>query len=314
MQTYQNQLSNLKLNLKEKIKDERHKWNFCNSIILKYQRVENEFMFQRKTYLILLILSLPILIIISEQRFSDVVGSTNDNSETSLIQATASDFTVQDVGSGKTYSLSDFRGTVVVLDLFATWCPPCQLSIPFLRELYSQYTQSELRIISVDVDSSESQSTVSQFRQEENMDWIVSLDSGGSINSVYGSGSIPTFYIIDQEGSIIWSDSGFSNEETKPKMQTTIETLLADGSDSINPGSTETPRGLIIFAEVTGGLAIAVAVIFGYYKIKNRIKTKMCPTCSNVASSKCSKCGIFTCANCSTKGCKNCGSRQFIRL
>jgi thiol-disulfide isomerase/thioredoxin len=234
--------------------------------------------------------------------------------EASTLKQAATNFTVRDVDSGITYSLTDFRGTIVVLDLFATWCPPCQVSLPYLRQLHTQYSYSEVRIISVDVDGSESQSVVSAFRQEESMDWIVSLDEGNLINAAYGTGNIPTFYIIDQDGDIQWTDSGFSNEETKPAMANTISYLLEEGPGPINPGGSDIGRILIIIAEVLGGLGIVVAAIFGYTKLKKRMTYKKCSSCGTASTSKCAKCGTYTCANCSTKGCKNCGSRQFIRL
>jgi len=260
-----------------------------------------------------MLLSLPLLATSFDKSLIDANTGNEVQSDSFIIQA-ATDFTVRDVDSGSTYHLSDFRGTVVILDLFATWCPPCQISIPFLRQLHSQYSLSEVRIISVDVDGTESQSKVSDFRQEESMDWIVSLDDGAHINSVYGTGNIPTFYIIDQDGDIQWSDSGFSNEVTKPAMSNAISHLLVEGPGSINPGVSDATQILITIAEIVGGLGIVVAATFGYMKLKSRLKMKKCPTCSSIASSKCSKCGTFTCANCSTKGCKSCGSRQFIRL
>ena len=263
-------------------------------------------MLQRKSLLIVILLAIPMISFIK----TDTISGTNALD----IKQAAADFSVRDVDSGSTYSLSDFRGTVVILDLFATWCSPCQISIPFLIQLNSQYSQSELRIISVDADQSESQAVVSAFRQEENMDWIVSLDQGGLINSAYGTGSVPTFYIIDQDGSIQWTDSGFSNEETKPAMTSAIEYLLEEGPGPINPGGTDISNILITIAEVVGVLGLIALSVFGYTKLKTRIQTKKCPTCGNVATSKCSKCGVLTCSNCSVKGCKNCGSRQFIRL
>lgn len=234
--------------------------------------------------------------------------------DSSYVQAAATNFTVQDVDSGMEYSFTDFRGTVVVLDLFATWCSPCQLSVPFLGELHSTYSYDELRIISVDVDYRESQAEVSTFRQEENMNWIVSLDDGGFINSVYGTESIPTFYIFDQDGNIQWTENGFDPSSTGDEMRNTINYLLEEGPGPINTGGSDVGRIFIIIAEVIGGLGITVAAIYGYTKLRTRLKFKNCESCGLKSTSKCAKCGTYTCSNCSTKGCKNCGSRQFIRI
>ncbi len=229
------------------------------------------------------------------------------------IKQVATDFTIQDVSTGITYSLNDLIGQVVVLDLFATWCPPCAVALPYLRELYLKYSEDEVRIISIDVDSSESQSLVSQFRHDNNMDWIVGRDTDGSISAVYGSGSIPTFHIIDQKGNIHWSDSGFTVEETWPIMSETIVSLLENSEDP-SQNMSPTTRVLLTILEVAGGLGAAVAIVYGIYKLRARLMLKKCSRCKSTANSKCSKCGSYTCTNCSGQGCPNCGSRKFIRL
>ena len=271
-------------------------------------------MIQKRTLLLLSLLVLPLYFVLLDGNFSEARINSEKQSEPFSIKQTAPDFTVQDVDSGGTNSLSDFLGKIVILDLFATWCTPCQLSLPFLRELYSKYSANDIQIISVDVDNSESESVVSQFRVDEGMDWIVSLDPGGSINSAYGTGSIPTFYIIDKEGIIQWSDTGFTNEITKPAMEDMIESLLQENPNNGNTDPTTTSRVFLVILEVSAGLAGTGAVIFGVYKLRQRFGVKKCLKCSSVASSKCAKCGMLTCTNCSSRGCSNCGSRQFVRL
>ena len=244
---------------------------------------------------------------------SEVIYFEDINTDSFNIKK-APEITVQDVDSGLIYSLSDFLGKIVILDLFATWCPPCQLSLPYLRQIYSTYSTSDVQIISVDVDTTETQATVSQFRSDEGMSWIVSLDEGSEINGIYGTGTIPTFYIIDRDGTVQLTEVGFSNEVTKPAMESAIESLLEEDPNNGNTGPGPTSRVFFIILEVLGGLAAAAAVVFGVYKLKPRFGVKHCVTCNNTASIKCSKCGTLTCNNCSSRGCKNCGSRQFIRL
>ena len=240
------------------------------------------------------------------------------SSQKDFIEQTATDFTVQDVDSGDTYYLSDFRGRVVVLDLFATWCGPCKIALPYLREIYATYSDNVVQIISIAIDTSESQSVISQFRDDENMDWIVSLDPGSAINLEYGTGTIPTFYIIDQEGELHWSQSGFSEEETWPVMENRIKNLVEDNPSNNggvnNPGSSTVSKVFIILAEVTLGIAGVVGIIYAVRYVRKRLAVKKCISCNLQATSKCSKCGSFICTNCSARGCSNCGSRQFIRL
>ncbi len=268
---------------------------------------------RKKTLLLLPIIL--VTLIFSSYNFS-LVESYSENTiqpETHQIKEIASDFTITDVDTSITYSLNDLIGQVVVLDLFATWCPPCGVALPYLRELYLRYSEDVVRIISIDVDSSESQSLVSQFRHDNNMDWIVGRDTDGSISAIYGSGSIPTFYIIDQQGNIHWSDSGFTVEETWPTMSSKIATLV---ENSENPSQTMSPttRVLLIILEVVGGLGAAVALVYGLYKLRARLAQKKCLSCKSIANSKCSNCGSYICSNCSSQGCPNCGSKKFIRL
>jgi len=275
-------------------------------------------MFQKRTLFILTIIMLPIsfgyLSVFSSEAF---INEENHPNKDKLVQ-TATDFQVQDVDSGATNYLSDFRGRVVVLDLFATWCPPCKIALPYLRQIYDTYSNTVVQIISIDIDNSESQSLVSQFREDENMDWIVSLDPDGSINTAYGTETIPTFYIIDQSGNIQWSDSGFSEDITWPAMENRIKNLVdspaTDGNPGNNQGSTGITRGLIIFAEVALGIIGAVGLIYLVMRVRKTLAIKKCISCNSQATIKCAKCGTFICSNCSGNGCTNCKSRQFVRL
>ena len=271
-------------------------------------------MLQKKT-LLLFTITIFSIVLLSQNTLSAVAINELENQfDINIINQKAPDFTVQDVDSGTSYSLSSFLGKIVILDLFATWCSPCQLSIPYLRSLHTTYSRSELQIISVDVDNSESQSLVSQFRSDEQMDWIVSLDNGGLIINSYGQEGIPTFYIIDQEGNIEWSASGFTEQDTWPAMEGTIKALLQDDSENGNPSTTQSSKIFFIILEVSAGLAITAAVVFVLYKLRNRVGIKKCYSCGLQASSKCANCGQLKCDSCSPGGCTNCGSRQFIRL
>jgi thiol-disulfide isomerase/thioredoxin len=268
---------------------------------------------KKRTLPLLQIILVSLIFSSSNTNLTESYSENSFQLDTHQIMEAATDFTIQDVSTGVTYSLNDLIGRVVVLDLFATWCPPCAVALPYLRELYLKYSEDEVRIISIDVDSSESQSLVSQFRHDNNMDWIVGRDTDGSISAVYGSGSIPTFHIIDQKGNIHWSDSGFTVEETWPIMSSKIAALV-ENSESPTQNLSPTARVLVTILEVVGGLGAAVAIVYGIYKLRARMMRKKCLSCKNIANTKCSRCGSYICSDCSSKGCPNCGSRKFIRL
>jgi cytochrome c biogenesis protein CcmG, thiol:disulfide interchange protein DsbE len=103
---------------------------------------------------------------------------------------------------GKQVQLSDLRGKVVLLNFWATWCPPCKAEMPDLEALYREYgSQQNFMILGVDVE--ESQAAVSAFAQQNGLSFLLLLDSQGTVsNGVYPIRSLPTSMIIDREGKI----------------------------------------------------------------------------------------------------------------
>ncbi|MFX1514084.1 MAG: redoxin domain-containing protein [Promethearchaeota archaeon] len=150
------------------------------------------------------------------------LGSSKFSFYTSPLQlpsgTEAPDFTLVDLKSDETFSLRDFQGKVIILDLFATWCGPCRAAIPFIREIYHAYSRDELEIISIDTDPSEGESLVLSFTDDNQMEWIVALDNNSIIRSYYGSGYIPTMYIIDQNQNIAYSEIGFNFNAIMDKL------------------------------------------------------------------------------------------------
>jgi thiol-disulfide isomerase/thioredoxin len=120
----------------------------------------------------------------------------------------APDFNITNVHTNTSSKLSDHLGKVVILDLWATWCPPCKESVPEIIRLQKSYNTSDLQIISIDIDHSESYKQIIDFALNYNMSWIVSMDiSNMRLN--YSTGRIPTMYIIDKQGYIVYKEIGF---------------------------------------------------------------------------------------------------------
>ena len=101
---------------------------------------------------------------------------------------------------------SEFRGQVVLIDCFATWCEPCKTEIPHLAEIHDKYNSSEVVVISVG-SSGNSASQLIQFKQEYNMMWRVAKDTVG-VFTEYGVESIPTLVILDQNGRVHYRNVG----------------------------------------------------------------------------------------------------------
>ncbi len=140
----------------------------------------------------------------------------------------APNFDIVDVYSNVSSQLSDYLGKVVLIDLFATWCGPCIAAIPDIIRIKNSYNMTDLEIISIDVDSSESYQQVISFAEENNMAWIVSLDES-NMRFDYGTGAIPTMYIINQTGHVVFREIGFNYHN----IITTLDQLIQP--DSVAP-------------------------------------------------------------------------------
>jgi len=110
------------------------------------------------------------------------------------------DFTLPDL-QGNQVSLSAFKGKVVLLNFWATWCPPCRKEIPSMERLYKKYGDQGFEIVGVDLQ--ESHATVADFVKEFGMTYTVLLDNKGETGATYGARSIPTSYIIDRSGNAV---------------------------------------------------------------------------------------------------------------
>ncbi len=158
---------------------------------------------------LIIIISISVILLFNIIFLSETNGVVTKISSGNL----APNFTVQDVFTNDSLSLSEFNGEVVILDLFATWCLPCKTAIPFIYRILYSYNPSDIVIISIDVDSRESQDLIKSFAEEFNMDWYVTMDNDGMVDSNYGTGYIPTMYIINQTGYIHYQEVGFNYEE-----------------------------------------------------------------------------------------------------
>jgi thiol-disulfide isomerase/thioredoxin len=98
-------------------------------------------------------------------------------------------------------TLAELRGRVVLLEFWATWCPPCRRMIPHMQELSEKYSQKGLQILSV---TKEKPEVVKPFVKENNMKYTIGLDVQGKTMRTYGITAIPTAYLIGADGKVIW--------------------------------------------------------------------------------------------------------------
>ena len=99
---------------------------------------------------------------------------------------------------GSVVTLSDLRGQVVVLDFWATWCGPCEESLPHLQALHQQYADQGVIVLAINVEENRDQ--VSRFIQDNSYTFTVLLDSDGAVSNAYGVWGIPYTVVVDQSG------------------------------------------------------------------------------------------------------------------
>jgi peroxiredoxin len=111
----------------------------------------------------------------------------------------APDFTLQTL-DGAPLSLSDLRGKGVVLNFWATWCPPCRAEMPELQMAHEAYSPGGLVVLGVN--QAEDRATVQAFLEERNLTFPVALDSQYEVSQLYQVNSLPTTFFIDRDGVI----------------------------------------------------------------------------------------------------------------
>jgi peroxiredoxin len=119
--------------------------------------------------------------------------------QTPTEQVQAVEFSLQNL-AGREISLGSFRGKVVFLNFWATWCGPCRAEIPSMQLLYSELEDRGFTIVAVN--SQEAADQVRSFVNEAGMSFPVLLDSTGRIGAAYSVRAIPTTYVIDPSGAI----------------------------------------------------------------------------------------------------------------
>ncbi len=124
----------------------------------------------------------------------------------------APDFTLTST-DGKTIKLSDYRGKVVVLDFWATWCPPCKAEIPDFIRLYSQYKNDGFQMLGISLDQG-GLGDVKPFMQEHGINYPIMLGNDQVVSAYGGIRGIPTTFVIDKKGYVRAAFEGYRPAST----------------------------------------------------------------------------------------------------
>lgn len=127
--------------------------------------------------------------------------------------------------SGQTITRENYRGHVLILDFFATWCQPCRQSIPHLVEMNRKYGKQGLQILGLSVDE-DGERTVKTFTDEFRVNYPLAL-AGESTTVDFGVRSVPIMYLVDKRGNIAEVYRGYT-EEMARSLEQSIKRLLTE--------------------------------------------------------------------------------------
>ncbi len=116
-------------------------------------------------------------------------------------------------GQNKTIDLSEFKGKVVYLDFWASWCDPCKRSFPWMNKLQEQYGHNGFEIVAVSLD--EDRQDAEKFLARVPANFTVAFDETGKTAESYKLKAMPSSYLIDRQGRLVHKSVGFRNEVKK---------------------------------------------------------------------------------------------------
>lgn len=126
---------------------------------------------------------------------------------------------------GETESLADYLDQVVLVNNWATWCPPCKAEMPTLVAYHNEHATDGFSIIAVD--AGEPADVVSQFTKSFYMTFPVWLDPNGEALRAFGNGSLPNSYVIDRAGTVRYAWTG---EISKAMLEKYVTPLIAESN------------------------------------------------------------------------------------
>ncbi|RZW14961.1 MAG: TlpA family protein disulfide reductase [Desulfobulbaceae bacterium] len=139
-------------------------------------------------------------------------------------QQPAPAFSGTDQLSGKTINLEDYRGKIVFIDFWASWCPPCLLSMPAYDKLRSELETEQFEIIAINVDENTEDGL--DFLVDNPVSYPVLADPNGEIGIPYGIRSLPVSFLLDKDGTIVRTYRGYKPGD-EAQIKTHITSLVS---------------------------------------------------------------------------------------
>lgn len=131
---------------------------------------------------------------------SGASSKSGKSGKTSGGEGAAPDFKLDSL-DGKTVELASLKGKIVVIDFWATWCPPCRITLPLVNKVYEQTRGKDVEVYGISTDRVSSQ-RVKEFVKQNKISMPILHDRNGTVSMKYGVRGIPTMFIIDRDGNI----------------------------------------------------------------------------------------------------------------
>jgi peroxiredoxin len=135
----------------------------------------------------------------------------------------APDFELKTV-EGETIRLSDLRGQAVLVNLWATWCPPCRAEMPAIEKVYNEYKDDGFIVLAVNMTTQDTPSDIAPFIREYSLTFPILLDETNSVGSAYQLRSLPSSFFIDREGII--QEVVIGGPMAEALLRTRVEAIL----------------------------------------------------------------------------------------
>lgn len=133
----------------------------------------------------------------------------------------APDFSLLDI-DGAVYRLSDYRGRVVIVNFWATWCPPCREEMPSMQRAWEQLRAEGILMFGINV--GEDEDTIFQFTADYPVDFPLLMDSDSSVTGMWPVRGLPTTFVIDPAGRLVYQAIG-SREWDDPALLALVRAL-----------------------------------------------------------------------------------------
>ncbi len=152
-------------------------------------------------------------------------NTTSATNKTSAPQAgfSAPDFTLKTPG-GEEYTLSELKGNAVLVNLWATWCPPCRAEMPAIEKMYQEYKDQGFVVLAVDMTYQDDPANIAPFIKKYNLTFPILLEETGDVGAAYQLRSLPSSYFINRAGII--QEVVIGGPMSEALLRTRIEQIL----------------------------------------------------------------------------------------